>query len=367
MSHALIALIVGVVTAALSASLVPPLIRLAHRLGMLDMPGEARRVHTRPVPRIGGLAIFAAFVVGVALSFSLPVQRFPIEVERISLLLAGAVLVVGVMLYDDLVGLGPVPKLLWQVAATAIVVLPRLRGPDHGLVIDQFNNPFGGVVHLPLPAAIGFTFLWTVGMMNTLNWIDGLDGLAGSVTLVVSAVLFFHTYFRPEGNPQFTISLLPLALGAAVIGFLPFNWHPARIIMGDTGAMFLGFALAIISIIGGAKIATALLALWLPILDVAWVITYRVLNGRSPLRADRGHLHHRLLDLGWSQQRIVGLFVAISAAMGAVALLLPWAELKLFALVGAGVVGLALLTVLARRAEQASGRPMSVTELSRRP
>ena len=239
-------------------------------------------------------------------------------------------------------------KLAWQVAGASIIIVPRLRGETHGLVIDQFNNPFGGVIHLPLIVAIGFTLFWIVGFMNTLNWMDGLDGLAGSVTLVAAAVLFFHTFFRPPGDPQFTISLLPAALGGAVIGFLPFNWHPARIIMGDVGAMFLGFTLAVISIIGGAKIATALLALWLPILDVAWVIVYRVLNGRSPLKADRGHLHHRLLDLGWTQRQIVLLFTGISAAMGSASLFIHTPELKFFALIGAGVIGVVLLSLLAR-------------------
>ena len=351
MTHALIALAVALVAGGISASLIPQLTALAHRLGLVQYPRE-RDVHQKPVPRIAGLGIFIGFVVALAVSFWLPVDRFPIEVERILLLLIGATLVVGVMLWDDLVGISPFPKLLWQLVAAAIVIVPRLRGPDHGLVIEQFNSPFGGVVHLPLVAAILFTFFWILGMMNTLNWIDGLDGLAGSVSLIACGVLFIHTFFRPAGNPQFTISLLPLALGAAVLGFLPFNWHPARIIMGDSGAMFLGFTLAVISIIGGAKIATALLTLWVPILDVAWLILYRLVNGRSPARADRGHLHHRLLDLGWSQQQIVFFIAAISAILGATSLLLPWPQLKLAALVLAGVIGVVLLSVLARRTGQ---------------
>ena len=250
MGHVLIALAVALAAGGISASLIPQLTALAHRLGLVQYPRE-RDVHQKPVPRIAGLGIFIGFVVALAVSFWLPVDRFPIEVERILLLLIGATLVVGVMLWDDLVGISPFPKLLWQLVAAAIVIVPRLRGPDHGLVIEQFNSPFGGVVHLPLVAAILFTFFWILGMMNTLNWIDGLDGLAGSVSLIACGVLFIHTFFRPAGNPQFTISLLPLALGAAVLGFLPFNWHPARIIMGDSGAMFLGFTLAVISIIGG--------------------------------------------------------------------------------------------------------------------
>lgn len=364
MERALIALLTGIVSAGMTALVVPRLIRVAQRYDILSYPTEARWVHRHPVARIGGIAMLLGFTAGIALTFSLPVERFPMEVERIALLLAGAGIVVGTMLYDDLVGLSPLAKLVNQILAAAVIVVPRLRGPEHGLVIEQFNNPFGGVVVLPLAAAIAFTFFWVVGMMNTLNWVDGLDGLAGMVTLVASTVLFIHTFFRPAGNPQFTISLLAVALGAAVIGFLPYNWHPSRIIMGDCGAMFLGYALAVVAIIGGAKIATALLALWLPILDVAWLILYRILNGRSPLVADRGHLHHRLLDLGWSQQRIVLLFTVISAGFGAAALLIPAPVYKLVTLVIAGLIGLALLAALARyRPEQSNP---SIAEASRR-
>lgn len=362
--HAGIAVLVTGLAAAVTSSLLPTLIRVAKQLGLISEPTEERHVHTMPLPRIGGLAMFIAFVAGVAVSFWLPVQRYPIEVERITLLLAGAILVVAVMLVDDVVGVSPKVKLAWQVVAAAIIIVPRLRGADHGLVIGQFNNPFGGIVHLPIVLAIGFTLFWVVGFMNTLNWIDGLDGLAASVTLVAAGVLFVHTFFRPAGDPQFTISLLPAALGGAVIGFLPYNWHPARILMGDVGAMFLGFTLAVISIIGGAKIATALLALWLPILDVAWVIIYRMLNGRSPLRADRGHLHHRLLDLGWTQRQVVLLFTGLSTVLGGASLFIPKPELKFFALVGAGIVGVLLLAVLARINRRHLDGP--VTELPRR-
>ena len=349
MGNALIALVVAAGTIALVRVIVPALLHLAREKNLLLYPSDPRQVHTSPLPKFGGIAMFIAFCGGIALSFMLPVERFPEEIERIVLLVTGAAIVASVMLYDDLVGIAPLPKLAWQILAAGVMIIPRLRGEDHGLVIEQFNNPFGGTVELPLIAAMLFTVLWIVGMMNTLNWVDGLDGLAASITLVAASVLFLHTFFRPDGDPQFTISLLAVALGAAVIGFLPFNWHPSRILMGDTGAMFLGFALAVIAIIGGAKIATALLALWVPIVDVAWVIIYRVLNRRSPLRADRGHLHHRLLDMGWSQRQIVLLFAGLSAALGVASLLIPWPELKLALLIAAGMIGVGILAALARR------------------
>jgi UDP-N-acetylmuramyl pentapeptide phosphotransferase/UDP-N-acetylglucosamine-1-phosphate transferase len=339
MSHSLIAIIVFVVALASSLLFVSRAIIVATKLGLLDQPAP-RRVHQIPVPRSGGTAVFLAFTIGILITFILDVPRNNPEIERLLLVIGASALVVGVMLYDDILGMAPLPKLLWQIGAAAIVVLPRFQGIDHGIVINTFNAPFAGEVKLPASFAVLFTLFWIVGMMNTINWVDGLDGLASSVTLVACAVLFAHTYFWPRSAPQFTISLLPLALGAAVIGFLWFNWHPAKVILGDAGANFLGFALAVISIIGGAKIATAMLALGLPILDVAWVIFYRVSHGRAPYEADRGHLHHRLLDGGWTQAQIVIFVSGVSALFGVCSLLLSDRLLK-GALIGA--IGLVLL------------------------
>ncbi len=350
MGNALIALIVAAGTIALVRIIVPALLRLAHDRDLLLYPTDPRQVHTSPIPKFGGIAMFMAFCGGIAITFMLPVERFPEEIERIVLLVTGAVIVAGVMLYDDLIGIAPLPKLAWQILAAGVMIVPRFRGEEHGLVIEQFTNPLGGMIELPLLFAIPITLLWIVGMMNTLNWVDGLDGLACTITLVATSVLFLHTFFRPPGDPQFTISLLAVALGAAVIGFISYNWHPSRILMGDTGAMFLGFSLAVISIIGGAKIATALLALWVPILDVAWVIIYRILHGRSPLKADRGHLHHRLLDMGWTQPQIVLLFGGLSGTLGIASLLIPTPQMKLVLLILAGAAGVGVLALLARRA-----------------
>ncbi len=351
MPHWVIAAIVGVSAFLVSYLAVPQLRSLAIRANLFDMP-EARRVHTQPLPRIGGLGIFLAFVVAVGVSFALPVDRFQIEVERIVLLLVGATLVVGVMAFDDIVGIAPLPKLVMQLAAASLVVVPRWRGGDYGIIIEQFNAPWLGTIHLPIVVAVLFTIFWIVGMMNAVNWSDGLDGLAGTIALVASVVLFLHTFFRPAGDPQFTISLLAIALAGAILGFLPFNWYPSRIIMGDSGAMFLGFALATISIIGGAKIATTLLAMGIPILDTAWVIVYRVIHGRSPVVADRGHLHHRLLDAGLTQPQVVGCFAVLTAVFGTSALLLPTRESKLYVMLLMALVLLGIIAWLAR------GRPI---------
>ncbi len=348
MNHALIASTVFLVALVASVVFVRQAIVLGVRLGLMDHPGP-RRVHSRPLPRTGGLAIFSAFAIALTVSFMLDVDRFAKETERLLLLLGASAVIVIVMAVDDAVGLRPLPKLGWQAAAAALVVLPRLRGANHGIAIDSFNAPHFGQVEVPLAIAIGLTLFWIVGMMNTMNWVDGLDGLAGSVALVTCGVLFAHTYFWPRENPQFTISLLPLAIGGAVSGFLWFNWHPAKIIMGDAGANFLGLALAVAAVIGGAKIATALLAMGLPILDVAWVILYRIAHGRSPLEADRGHLHHRLLDDGWSQAQIVVFVAGMSIVFGAAALLLPSRGAKLVAMIVLGAVLLGLTAALAAR------------------
>ncbi len=350
MPNAAIAIIIGLIAAATAAATIPPIRNIARRLQLLDQPDE-RRVHTIPIPRVGGLGVYFGFLVAVGVSFVLPVDRFAVEIERILLLLIGATMIIGVMLFDDIVGIPPFPKLGVQVAAAALVVLPRLQGESHGIVIEQFNAPYIGTVTLPVLIAIAFTIFWIVGMMNAINWSDGIDGLAASITLVATVILFLHTYFRPSGDPQFTISLLAIALAGGILGFLLYNWHPASIIMGDTGAMFIGFALATISVIGGAKIATAMLALGVPILDTAWVILYRVMHGRSPLDADRGHLHHRLLDAGWNQRQIVLAVAGTTALFGALSLALPTREAKLGAMILMGIALLTLVAWLARRSQ----------------
>jgi UDP-GlcNAc:undecaprenyl-phosphate/decaprenyl-phosphate GlcNAc-1-phosphate transferase len=341
----LIAAIIFVATAGCTAFFVWQVRRIAVRLGLFGRMGD-RHLHTRALPRIGGVGIFLGFFLGVAFSFALPVVRFPNEVARIVLMLIGGMLIFFVMLADDLIELAAFPRLLWQFAAAALVVLPRLNGPGAGIVIGTVPDPFhlraSDSLALPLVIAIPFTLLWIVGMTNAINWVDGVDGLSSGIVFIASAVLFIHTYFRPPGNPQFTISLLPLALGAAVLGFLPFNWHPSRIIMGDCGAMFLGYALAVASIIGGAKIATTLLVLIVPLLNIAWVILDRLRHGANPMRADRRHLHDRLLDLGWSQRQVASAAYGICALFGVIALLFD-KQVKFYVF---SVIGVALLVAL---------------------
>lgn len=351
MPRPLIAAIIFVATVGCTVFFVWQVRRIAVRLGLFGRMGD-RHLHSRALPRIGGVGIFLGFFVGVAVSFALPVLRFPNEVARIVLMLIGAMLIFFVMLADDLIELAAFPRLLWQFGAAALVVLPRLNGPNSGIVIGSVPHPFhlrlADSLNLPLAVAIPFTLLWIVGMTNAINWIDGVDGLSSGIVFIASAVLFIHTYFRPHASPQFTISLLPLALGGAVLGFLPFNWHPSRIIMGDCGAMFLGYALAVASIIGGAKIATTLLVLIVPLLNIAWVILDRLRHGRNPMRADRRHLHDRLLDLGWSQRQVAAAAYGICALFGVIALLFDkQVKFYIFSAIGATLL-IALVALVMR-------------------
>ncbi len=336
MSHAQIAVLLFVCVAPLSAGLVWRAIPIGRQLAIVNRSGV-------PVPRIGGIAVAIAFWFGITLSFALPVNRFPIEVERIALIcLAGAAIVL-FMLVDDAVGLDPRTKLVIQIAVAAIMILPRFRNQFHGIAIEQFNAPVVGQVHLALPVAVAVTIVWFVAMMNAINWIDGIDGLAPTVTLVAAIILFLHTFFWPREDPQFTISILPLTLGAALVGFLPFNWFPARITLGDAGSNFIGLTIAAISIVGGAKLATALLVLGLPLFDLMWVTVARVVRRQPISGGDKSHLHHRLLARGWGVGKIVAFVGGVSLFFGVLSLLLPSKEAKFGAMLALAVV--LLLTV----------------------
>jgi UDP-GlcNAc:undecaprenyl-phosphate/decaprenyl-phosphate GlcNAc-1-phosphate transferase len=368
--HWLTMAVVFAATLVVSLGVTPLVRRFALRRGLVDRPGEERRVHKVAVPRLGGLAIFSAFAVGVLLTFLLDIREGKVgnerfESSRVLLLLLGAGIITLVMAVDDVKGLKPLPRLLLQIGTALLVIVPSLiwpggPNPDDtvpnavhydqgaGVLATAVQNPFGGTLELPLLLGVFFTLFWIVGMTNAINWIDGLDGLAAGVTIVACAVFFFVFISLPD-FPQYTLAYLPLILGAATLGFLPYNVHPAKIFMGDSGAMFLGFTLAILSMIGGAKMAAALLVLGIPLLDAAYLIIYRLYRGRSPMSADRGHLHHRLLDIGLSQQQVVMIFYLLSATFGVLWFFLPGKLPKLIALGAMAVVLVALLFYISRR------------------
>ena len=313
------------------------------RAGIVDAPG-GRRKHAGVVSRLGGLPLFLSFTTAVLASRAMGVPTSdPQEHVRIAGLLLGGALVFVYGLVDDRFGLKPVWQFAAQLAASLIAIASLI-------IIERFNNPLA----TSQPAAplildawlyIPLTIFWMMGMMNTVNWLDGLDGLATGVAAIFGAILFVAMIrtTADQPRPQLSIALLPTALLGATLGFLIFNFHPARIFLGS-GALYLGFVLGSLGIIGGAKIATVLLVLAVPILDVAWLIVTRVRRGQPPTTGGRDHLHFRLLDLGMSQRTIVGVYYAISGVFGVLALVVEGRFLKLTML---GLVGIAILAGLA--------------------
>ncbi len=330
--------VVFVAAFAAAAVFVPLAGRCGRRLGFVDHPRRGE-VQTAAVPRSGGYGIFAAYLIGVGASLLL-LPRYADEYPRVAGLLLGGALLMPLAFVDDWRRLSPLPQLLWQIAVACVTVY------FFGITFDSLANPFGGVLPLPAVLVVPATLLWIVGMINTLNLTDTMDGLAGGVTAIAALVLAAVSL----QNGQASIASLALALAGATGGFLLYNFHPARVFMGTSGSLFLGYTLGVVAIIGGAKIAAAVMVLGLPMLDVAWVIVYRLAQRRSPLRGgDAAHLPHRLLAMGLSQRAVALILYAICLLFGGLALLLTRIE-KLYGFLLLGVVALVLMVVVARRA-----------------
>ena len=313
--------------------------RVCWRFGLIDKPRPGE-LQMRPAARAGGYAIIFAFLVGLVVSRAF-FQWQGYDLTRLIALLAGLVLLVPLALADDVKRLGPGVQLVGQVGIAALPVA-------FGLLIDTVANPFGGVLPLPMIVAVPFTLIWIVGMINTMNWIDTMDGLVAGVTAIAALVLFVRSVMLG----QYSLAVLPLLLAAGCLGFLPFNFSPARVFAGSGGSYFIGYALAVLAVIGGAKIATALLALGLPIFDVAVVIVRRVLAGRSPFKGgDNAHLVHRLARRGLSTRRIALIFYAFSMLTSSLAFLLSGPiKLYLFSIIGVVfVTGVLLFAMRTRR------------------
>jgi UDP-GlcNAc:undecaprenyl-phosphate GlcNAc-1-phosphate transferase len=323
----------------LALSLTPLTRRLGERYGFAVVPG-GRRKHAGMKSRLGGLALFVAFVATAVLAQFLPVERQdPKELTRLVGLLLGSTFIFLMGVWDDKKELSPAPQLTAQFIASLIAICFLI-------FIEVINNPFTNLqVWFPWFITLPLTIFWLMGMMNTVNWLDGLDGLAAGVAAILSAVLAVHMY--REG--QYSVALLPLALLGATLGFLPYNFHPAKVFMGSSGSFFLGFAVGALGIMAGAKMATVLLVMSIPILDVAWLIFERWRRGRSPLIGDRSHLHFRLLDLGLSQRQIVLLYYLLCSSFGLLALLISSRLYKFLALLVLGAMTLALLLFISKK------------------
>ena len=301
------------VAAVLSYFVTPPVKNFAHKVGAIDVPKDARRMHKKPIPRLGGLAIYGGFLCSILIFGQLD--------ETMLCVLLGAAIIVALGIFDDVLALGAKLKFVVQIVAAAI---PVCIGD---LQIGLFTNlnplsdtPF---VHLGI-LAVPVTIIWIVGITNAVNLIDGLDGLAVGVSSIAAITMLAVALLT--GNMPIAITMA--ALAGACIGFMPYNLNPAKIFMGDTGSTFLGYMLATVSIMGLFKFyavisfAVPFLILGLPIFDTANAIIRRVAAGRSPMSPDRGHVHHKLIDMGFNQKQAVAILYAISATLGLTAVVL---------------------------------------------
>ena len=301
------------VAAVLSYFFTPPVKNFAHKVGAIDVPKDARRMHKKPIPRLGGLAIYGGFLCSILIFGQLD--------ETMLCVLLGAAIIVALGIFDDVLALGAKLKFVVQIVAAAI---PVCIGD---LQIGLFTNlnplsdtPF---VHLGI-LAVPVTIIWIVGITNAVNLIDGLDGLAVGVSSIAAITMLAVALLT--GNMPIAITMA--ALAGACIGFMPYNLNPAKIFMGDTGSTFLGYMLATVSIMGLFKFyavisfAVPFLILGLPIFDTANAIIRRVAAGRSPMSPDRGHVHHKLIDMGFNQKQAVAILYAISATLGLTAVVL---------------------------------------------
>jgi UDP-GlcNAc:undecaprenyl-phosphate GlcNAc-1-phosphate transferase len=317
--------------------LTPLAMSIGERWHIVDTPGGRRR-HKGRVVRLGGLGLYPAFLVAALAPFVLGIPRDdPLEVTRLTGVLLGMGFVWIVGLLDDRFKFPSWVQLAGLVLAALIAVFFKV-------FIEVFNNPFNDAqIEVDWYLMLPITLVWIVGITGTMNVLDGLDGLATGVTGISALLLFIHM-LRLE---QFSVALLPLALFGCCLGFLVYNFNPARIFLGG-GAYVLGYALSTLSIVAGAKVALALLVFWLPLLDAIWQIYSRWKRGQPIGLGDRGHLHFRLQDRGWPTWRIVLIYYAVTALLGMIALFSPSRPLKFVALVLLSIIILFVLSMLAR-------------------
>jgi UDP-GlcNAc:undecaprenyl-phosphate GlcNAc-1-phosphate transferase len=312
---------------------------------VIDPTGDDRRVHEVPTPRIGGIAVFFgfAFALFAALGFALssPFALLPSalhashahqvellaaqsdEAHRLIGLLFGSLLILGVGIWDDIMGMRARNKFVAQIVVALISML-------YGFIIPGITNPFDhnpltNWIDFPIWVGVPLTLLWYVGMMNAINFIDGLDGLLAGVAAITATFLFVISVLHT--NP--VVALVVIALAGSALGFLPYNFNPARIFLGDAGSLFIGYVFATVSVIGASKeeialsLVVPLVALALPILDTAAAIVRRATAGKNITEADRGHFHHQLIfRFGLNQRQAVLLIYAVSFVLGLVALAL---------------------------------------------
>jgi UDP-GlcNAc:undecaprenyl-phosphate GlcNAc-1-phosphate transferase len=323
-------LMIGILLAFGIPLLLTPLVkRLAVAAGAIDQPGQ-RKVHQHPVPCWGGLGIFLGFAAALAVASPL-IAKLPHSSE-VKGMLAGGLVVLVVGMIDDWKGIAPLVKLAGQIVAAAVAVYFGIRVPFVSI-------PFAGFIKLGSLMSVALTIFWLVAITNALNLVDGLDGLAAGIAAISAGIVAYISFSQGVA----LVGICALFLGASALGFLPHNWHPAKIFMKDAGSMFLGFTLASLAAIGLTKSAVVfalilpILILGIPISDMLLAIIRRLMRGQSILTADRGHIHHRLLDLGLTHRQTVLSIYGVNLLLGGSAVLLTFLK------TGQGLIVLFLL------------------------
>ncbi|MFZ2193472.1 MAG: MraY family glycosyltransferase [Candidatus Moraniibacteriota bacterium] len=269
-----------------------------------------RHIHRKNIYRVGGVAMVVAFNISILFNYDLVLTP-----ELVGFMVASMILMV-VGVWDDFRELFWKTQLFFQMAIAVFIFIVGVR-------IYYITNPItGGVINLDLGGtvliALGLVIFWVVLVMNAINWLDGVDGLSGGITLISLITIFFLS-FRPEVN-QPPVAIIAAALIGTSLGFLIFNFNPAKVLAGTSGSFFMGLSLSVLAIFSGTKIATAVLVLAIPILDFIWVIGERIKNKKSIFKADKNHLHHKLLEIGWSQKKIATTYYFITLVIAFVAL-----------------------------------------------
>ena len=306
----------------------PYTIKIAHKVGAVDVPKDQRRMHKKAMPKFGGPAVILGFLVSViylliVMSIENSINLFGIEQygQKLLGMFLGILIIAIVCIIDDIKTIKPITKLIGQVLSAIVAV-------EFGVRIEDITLPFLNTIEMQEMFSIIITVIWIVGVTNAINLIDGLDGLSSGIS-VISAISLLIIFVLND-SPMVAI-LLITALAGALVGFLPFNFAPAKTFIGDTGSNFLGFSLSIISILGVAKTYTAavivlpLIVLGLPLFDTFWAIIRRLIKGKSIkaiFKADKGHLHHRIVSKGFSQKQAVLILYGISATFGIFAVIM---------------------------------------------
>lgn len=328
------------------ALVVTPLaIKIAPKIGAVDVPEDDRRMHTVTMPRFGGVAIYIGSIAAMAVFLPSATDDRMLGIG----VAATLIFIMGVV--DDIRGLPARVKLIGQILCACILYAASVR-------ISFVTIPFdGSYIYFPWFVSFIVTVIWVVGIANTINLIDGLDGLAAGVSLIATVSIAYIAYI----HGRYEICMAFMALAGGCLGFLPFNFHPAKIFMGDGGALFLGFMIASISVMSPMKSATVIatiipiFVLAMPILDTAFAILRRLKNGRPIMEADKGHLHHRIMNVGMGQKRTVLTLYCISGIMGVAAILIS-RDLFLDALMLIAISGTLIFVFMK---DQGIGKPLN--------